>query len=302
MRKPSKKPPEPTAARSRLKPIKSNYILYNTLSAERRAVFFEAGLGVYLSHAERALFGSRNRTTYNASRVTEPLYSTKKAALINIYIEYALSIIAIFNPRFGVTADEQHEFFNRTAEQEVFFTYLFAGMQQRKRDALGDKVPEDELKFPYVGDNYQSLEGFNTKRECFKVRGKVVSEREIFAAGIFYAVNFIFDAVEKRDTARIKGIKKDFDAFGLGTSYRAAHGKKGGIKSNREKVKNRERAYQLFVDNKIYIKGGCYAALCEDLMPILKKAGIKAAPTTVEKKWIPDFIGRQEKKSLDLTG
>lgn len=296
MKPTSKKPSKPKPPQKRFVPTKKNYISYNKLPFERRAVFFGAGLGSYLRYAEQILFGSKKRIIVEAGSAAKPIYSHKDVALINTYIEYALKIIAIYNSRFGKTAAAQHKFFNRTAEREIFFTCLFAGLQLQKRKVLGKNIPDTEILFPFVGDAYQQLEAYREGQPCFDIQGKDVSEREIFAAGIFYAVNFVFDAVEKHDAERVSRITADLLSFGVGTSYRASHGKKGGAKTKNKQLENKKRAYELFLDNNIYTKyGRKHDAMYEGLMPILEKAGIKIAPATVKKKWIPDFVDGYKK-------
>jgi hypothetical protein len=290
MKPTSKQPLKHKAPRKRFVPTKNNYISYNKLPFERRAIFFGAGLGSYLRYAEDILFKSKKPVSSYTASSAEPLYNRKDRAQINTYIEYALQLIAAYNVRFGTTAAAQHKFFNRTAEQESFFACLFAGLQLQKRKVLGKNIPDTEIFFPFVGDGYQRLEAYREGQSCFEIEGNPVLERQIFAAGIFYVVNFVFDAIEKNDAALVSRLTADLMSFGLGTSYQAGHGKKGGAKSKSKEIENRERAYQLFLDKRIYDSGPKHTAMASAMMSVLKEAGIKTALSTVEKKWIPDFI------------
>jgi len=113
------------------------------------------------------------------------------------------------NNRFGSTAIEQHNFFcKRTAEQEAFFKHLFISVQTEKKIILDNEVNNSYLFNPH------KLHSLSDRNMVFcTILGNTVTEQSLYAAGIFYMINFLFNAVKKNDAAYTLKLVSDLRNF-----------------------------------------------------------------------------------------
>lgn len=278
-----------------------NYIEYCDLSEDDYALFLSAGLPTYLldiinwSHLDINIWDdkySENRTGF--------LKDNKN--YINQGIQYALEVIGQHsNSRFGSTAEEQHKFFKRTAEQETFPVLLFMAVQKQKVDFLRENSEEGKglkpMKHPYVDDNYLKLAQHHKKTySYFESKGKKLAEEQVYGFGAFYLVNFIFQAVKENNAARVSKLISEMLHFKSQEEYNAEIGRAGGRKSAKMKNQEKDRLYEIFINENIYDNfGDKHEAMAHELFK-LKPEDMKIAFSTVHKKWLPDFLKKREQR------
>jgi len=274
-------------------PTAVNFISYNNLAGEKQRLFASAHLHHYLNDAVKLLFPADKAKPLFSQKAG---YSPENLAYINARINFALELIGEYsNPRFGRTAAKQHSFFQRPTEQEVFFTYLFQAVQTHKKSIIVRKNPKAaEIGTPYLNKAHVELEAYRKKGVlCFKILGKNVPEKEIYAACVFYAMNFVLDAAVSDDALRLSRLLANMFHFGSGTSYHAADGKKGGESRARKWAATKEKAYALFVRHDVHKKfGPKHDAIQSRMTTILRTNRVRVSPGTLKTKWIPEFVRR----------
>ncbi len=274
-----------------------NYLAYNNLSGDGLNIFKAAKLHYYLQYAEDNFFPSQNKNWHIDLSSDRLIYNEAALSFINARVAYALGLIGLHcNERFGATPQDQHKFFQRIHEQGCFFSYLYAAVQKKKAEEVKNKFPQStKVEHPYVGNTYLELEKQRCKTNCFYIGKEQIKEKDIYIAAIFYVINFMFDAVLKNDAARLSQLNAELLYVGLGTSYHAVHGKKGGDKRVGPYRTNHNKAYAIFVENNIQEKfGSKNLAMAEELHRLLKMKKIDVKISTLEVKWIPEFIKRQD--------
>lgn len=280
------------------KKTEANYPSYLDLDFNDARLFMAGGLGNYVAMAYKQLSTNKTLTNWdNYSELRKTLSRKSKLNVLSAYIEYVLGLIGKHaNSRFGNTAQQQHAFFQRPGEQENFFTYLFMASQMEKRAVLAKKRRKikSELPVPFLGKAHLDLK-MHEGKDYFKFTDERISltERQLYAIGIFYITNFIFDALKQGDALRLMRLFNNMHHFQSGPSYLAAYGKSGGKKTAARSISKKEQGYQVFLDCKIRDKHGpTVAAMVVALMPQLMRRKIKISDRTVETKWIPEYLER----------
>lgn len=276
----------------------ANYLSYLDLDFDDARLFMAGGLGNYIALAYKQLSTNKTLTNWdNYSELRKALSRKSKLNVLSAYMEYILGLIGKHaNPRFGNTAQQQHAFFQRPGEQENFFTYLFMASQMEKRAILAKKRRKikSELPVPFLGNIHWDLNAHENKN-TFKYTAEEISltEKQLYAIGIFYMMNFIFDALKQDDALRLMRLINNMHHFQSGPSYRAAHGKRGGKKTAAQRNDKKEQGYKIFLNCKIHeMYGPKTAAMLSALMPLLRRNEIKISDRTVETKWIPEYLKR----------
>jgi len=283
--------------RQKKKP-EANYFSYLDLDFDDARLFMASGLGNYIAPAYKQLFGSDvliDWNNYSDLKKTLNLKDISKA--LYTYLKYILQLIGKHsNSKFGTEADQQHNFFQRSTEQDGFFTYLFMASQMEKRTVLAKKSRriKSELPVPFLGKAHLDLkmrEGKDTFK--FTAAETRLTEKQLYAIGTFYMINFIFDALKQGDALRLMRLINNMHHFQSGPSYLAAYGKSGGKKTAARRNSKKEQGYQIFLDCKIHETHGPKATpMVAALMPQLRRRKIKISEKTVETKWMPEYVKR----------
>jgi hypothetical protein len=276
-----------------MRTIAGKYLTYNHLTDEDRRLFAATHLHLYLDDAYRRLFPQKNNSK---KFLSGPPYNPADLDYIVACIKYALGLIGRYsNERFGETAAKQHAFFQRQHEQETFFTHLFRAVQLRKRDVVSQKNPAVS-DTAIINNEHVGIEALNNKQNIFaKIGGSWIKENDLYAAGIFYAINFSFDAVKSNDAGRLCRLLASMFHFGSGSSYEAAYGQKGGKANIKRWAVKKERAYELYLKHDVYKKyKGKHEAICVAMKHILRRNSIRVAPATLETRWVPEFVKRHK--------
>jgi hypothetical protein len=272
---------------------RTNFLSYNNPSPDDARLFMVANLHFYLRDAHACLFKNPKARSY--IKFEDLNHNDKELHFINSCITYLLELIGEYsNSRFGMTASGQHRFFGRPNEQITFFPCLFLAIQAHKQKIIIKAKPESEapLMASRVNDAYLDLKMFEGKKTgFFKVAGKYISEKQLYAAGVFYAMNFIFDAIRANDALKLSQLLAHLQHFKSGPTYLAAYGKKGGKKTKEKRNNKRDTAYALFMKYNVYQKlGPGHEAMISELIPILRRHHIAVSPATLKTRWVPLFV------------
>lgn len=276
-----------------------NYIEYFDLSEDDYALFLSAGLPTYLLDVINwsGLDINLEDDNYSENRIG---FLKGKKDYLNQGVQYALGLIGEHsNSRFGKSAEEQHKFFKRTAEQDTFSTLLYMAIQKQKVDFLQENSEEGKklkpMEHPYVGDNYLELARHHKKTySYFENKGKKLTEEQIYGFGAFYLVNFIFQAVKENNAARISKLMSEMSYFKSQDEYKPVYGREGSKKSTITRNEAKNRMYRVFVKKDIKNKfGPNHEAMAAEIYR-LKPKKLKVSRYTILKKWIPDFLKRME--------
>jgi len=273
--------------------VQNGYLNYNDMSEADAGLFMNAKLHCYLNEARAKLFRkSRGKTNYY-KKTDDFNHNAKHLLRINSVIEYALILIGRYsNARYGKSAVEQHNFFKSPNEQGHFLTYLFMAVQENKNRNIDTKNSsgQQEILVPYLRKAHLKLRAFEKKDEnYFDACEQKINEKQLYAAGVFYVMNFAFDALKIGSKARYEALLVNLEHFRNGPSYLSADGKKGAQKSISTKRIRKDMGYQIFCERIYKHPDQKRLAMALDLHAELKKIGIKMHISTVEKKWIQDF-------------
>lgn len=278
---------------------KLNYIEYYDLSEDDYALFLSAGLPTYLLDIVNWSGLDINIRDDNYSENRTGFLKDNKN-YINQGIQYALELIGEHsNSEFGSTAEEQHKFFKRTAEQENFSTLLYMAIQKQKSDFLQENSEDGKqlahMEHPYVADNYLELARHHKKTySYFENRGKKLAEEQVYGFGAFYLVNFIFHAVKENNAARVSKLISEMSHFKSQEEYKPVYGREGSKKSVMTRNIAKDRMYKVFVKKDIKNEfGPSHEAMAAEIYR-LKPKKLKVSPSTILKKWVPDFLKRME--------
>lgn len=269
-----------------------NYFTCNALSFDDVRIFMNAGLHTILDRARAALFKQKTSNFY--IKLEHLSHSDEELDVINAHISYILELIGEHsNGRWGNSAPQQHTFFaSRPQEHEAFFLLLFMAIQKHKQLAIPNAY---DMPAPYIKDAHLELKKREkTNTQFFTVNGILASEKQLYAAGVFYAIGFAFDAVRAGDALRTSKIMSRILHFMSGPSYLAAYGSKGGSRDGKAK-RERDTAYDIFKNEDLYKKcNGKVTSIAEALIPLLEAEKITRSLHTIEKTWVPEFIKRQK--------
>lgn len=274
--------------------LKPNFINYNNLSDEEARLFIGGHLNYFLDEARMILFSEKNPYYYVKAKNLK--HNENDLVFINSCVEYILNLIGKYhNTRFGETALEQHKFFQRNGEQETFFTHLFAAIQEYKKTKITrtNKTVKEEISVPFLNNIHNDLKAYEGKKSFFKIGTVPIKEGQLYAAGVFYAMNFFFLAIKSNDSIKLGRLFANMVHFKNGPSYLLANAKKGGIKSGKSRCKNKEKARKLFDKHDLYNKyNGKAEAMLSAFKPILRRNRIPISDKTVKTDWIPDFSNK----------
>lgn len=269
----------------------SHYIYKDSL-ADNSNLVFQSNLHEYLNYAHKALFKTRKDHRYITEK--DLIHSPDEIEGIQNIMTFILELIGKnSNERFSQQAEKQDNFFSKNSETETFFLHLFISVQSHK----ARKRNFEEHPAPYINQDhllFKTREGNNTYH--FSCKGKIYTEKQIYAAGMYYIVPFVIKALHQNDAIHTSRLLSRMSHFMNGIDYALTISQKGGKKTSSKKIKEREEAYKLFCENKIYEKyGPMHEPMAATLQSVLRDHKIRRTHDTLKTKWIPDFIKRYKK-------
>jgi hypothetical protein len=278
-----------------------SFLTYNNPSNSQACWLLREDIRPFLDEARATLFRkSRGKQTYY--KTPEDFHHTpKQLERINSIIKYDLELIGQYsNYRFGSSAQEQHRFFRRPGEQDTFLIHLFRAIQEHKRKIViaANKIAEREFGESKVYRSHLVLRTWEDTNEAyFKIEKKSLSEKQLYAAGVFYMINFILVAKDEVQHWRYDRLMERLSHFADGTPYFEADGKKGGKKRGENRRAKKDKIYALFCESRVYEEAGPkIEAMLFEMKRLLRKKRISVSDATLKTRWIPEFVKR--KKSI----
>jgi hypothetical protein len=276
-----------------------NYLTYNNPSSNEASWLPSEDIYHFLNKARTTLFRkSRGRKVYYKS-AEDFCHTPEQLERIHSIIEYSLKLIGQnSNGRFGSSAQEQHRFFQSPSEQETFPIHLFLAIQEHKRKIVtaGNEVAGKEFGESKVHRSHLVLREWEDKHETyFKIAQEIVTENQLYAAGVFYMINFLLAAKDNAEHWGRDRLMNNLSHFANGTRYFEADGRKGGKKCGESRRNKKDKVYAFFCEAKIYEEAGPKVeAMLFEMKKILREKRISVPVETLRTRWIPEFAKRKK--------
>lgn len=238
-------------------------------------------------------FTSANKTLFGRSKSNSFPYTKEQIDFLDLRIQYILELIGKYsNTRFGQSAEKQHAFFQRPSEQSSFLTYLFIAIQEHKKAVISkrNKAVRNEFIVPYLEKIHLKLRSYEGKRRFyFTISENRLTEKQLYAVGVIYMFNFIYQLSNEDDSKKMKEILNNLNHFSMGPSYFPFYGTIG-LRQKRQKLEaEKEKAREIFNNTNLLKNSSDESYILKKLTPMLRRRKIYVSEQKI-KSWLPEFL------------